>query len=149
MVAALARLALACAGALIPPIQAKLKDKMHGIKERARRLSSELGAATRVAALRGAKQKARRRRYIHACGETQSQSEDEDEDSGGDVATAAAAGVAAGTPAGDGGREACDDAPIEKERLHPEEREETKEEEGGGGAPHRRRRASSTACLVS
>eukprot|EP00752_Nemacystus_decipiens_P002377 g2245.t1 len=142
-------------------VVARLKDKMHGIKQTARRLSNELGAATKVTIRVANPRRSRRRRHpIHAHDDssrsssqshTRSSSEREsgDEDYGGDVAAAAAAGAAADAVGTRGGLRHAYKELLEDERLRREEREEAREGVGAGAAPHRRRRASSTACLVS
>jgi len=124
---------------------------MHGIRVRARRLSAELGVATKVAGLRTANLKPRgvQHRIDHHSSESTVLSKYE-----GDVAAAGAANAASAAVAsvagggliegGGGGKEAYASF-LEAERLRREEREGASGE--GGEKP--RHRASSAACAVS
>lgn len=148
----LARTGVVWAGPL-SHTQAKLKDKMHGIKQKARRLSSELGAAASLASLRGAANpKTRRRHSIHVCDESESsqsqgRGQGEGEDNDNDDAGADAPDVESGALGGEGGGNLYKEL-LETERLR--RREEGEEEaQDERGAPFRRRRASSVACLIS
>lgn len=122
---------------------------MHGIKQKARRLSNELGATTKVAALRGAHPRTSRRHSIPIHVRDDSLSSQSPSRSRSSQSRSSQGQDEGGGVAGAGGREreSVYNELLEKERLRQEEREGTKEE--GGGAPYRRRRASSTACLVS
>jgi len=128
---------------------------MHGIRVRARRLSAELGVATKVAGLRTANLKPRgvQHRIDHHSSESTVLSKYEGDVAAAGAANAASAAVASvagggliegGGGGGGGGKEAYASF-LEAERLRREEREGASGE--GGEKP--RHRASSAACAVS